>query len=178
MTGWLRRLKGPVAAARRGGWPAALAAVLTLAATAGGLWLALDRTRLDAERQALAAHRLALRQGQAHTAPADASTALAASLPPDSQRQARTAALMALAIESGLPWPRTEFRYQADRELGVAQYRVAMQLSGRYSALREFVGEALRRDPALALDSLRLRRDTNGLLKAELAWVLHMQVAL
>ncbi|WP_458233128.1 hypothetical protein, partial [Roseateles sp. P5_E8] len=103
--------------------------------------------------------------------------ALAASLPPDSDRQARTAALLALAAELGLPWPRSEFRYQADRELGLAQYRVAMQLSGRYGVLRDFVAEALKRDPALALDGMRLRREANGTLKAELAWVLHMRVA-
>lgn len=165
-----------LAAVRRLGWPAALAAALTLAALAGALWLPREQARLDDARQALTARRAAL-QAPAAPAPADPSRALAASLPPDSARQARTAALLALAGELGLPWPRSEFRYQADRELGLAQYRVAMQLSGRYGALREYVAEALRRDPALALDGLRLRREANGLLTAELAWVLHMQAA-
>ena len=170
-------LQRHLAAARRLGWPAALAAVLTLAAVAGALWLPREQARLDAARQALTARRAALQAPGARAAPADPGRALAASLPLDSARQARTAALLALATELGLPWPRSEFRYQADRELGVAQYRVAMQLSGRYGALREFVAEALQRDPALALDGLRLRREANGLLTAELAWVLHMQVA-
>ena len=167
--------------ARSFGWPGALAAALTLAAVIGAVWLPREQARLDAQRQALAARRAMLQQRSAQpNAPADAA-ALAASLPADSERQARTAALMSLATELGLPWPRSEFRYQADRELGLAQYRVAMQLSGRYGALREFIGEALKRDPALALDGVRLRRETNGLqsaeLKAELAWVLHMRVA-
>jgi len=161
--------------ARRLGRPAALAAVLTLAAVIGAAWLPREQARLDAQRQALTARRAALQPRAPGAVAADDGAALAASLPPDSERQARTAALLALAAELGLPWPRSEFRYQADRELGLAQYRVAMQLSGRYGALRDFVAEALRRDPALALDSLRLRREANGTLKAELAWVLHMR---
>lgn len=163
--------------ARRLGWPAALALLLTLAAVVGAAWLPREQQRLDAERHNLAARRAALQPRKAAAVSAEAGAALAASLPPDAERQARTAALLALTTELGLPWPRSEFRYQVDRELGLAQYRVAMQLSGRYSVLRGFVAEALRRDPALALESLRLRRDADGQLKAELAWVLHMQVA-
>lgn len=163
--------------ARRLGWPAAVAALLTLAAVVGAAWLPREQARLDAQRQALTARRAALQPRAPGAAPADDGAALAASLPPDSERQARTSALLALAAELGLPWPRSEFRYQADRELGLAQYRVAMQLSGRYGVLRDFVAEALKRDPALALDGLRLRREANGTLKAELAWVLHMRAA-
>ncbi len=170
MKRWLHR-------ARRLGWPAALAVLLTLAAAAGGAALAHEQERLDAQRRDLAARRVALRPRPSAGSPGDSGAALSASLPPDSARQARTAALLALATELGLPWPRSEFRYQADRELGLAQYRIAMQLSGRYVALRGFVAEALKRDPALALDGLRLRREANGQVKAELAWVLHMQVA-
>ena len=162
---------------RRIGWPAALAASLTGAAIVGALWLPREQATLDAQRLALTARRAALMPHRPAALASDDGVALAASLPPDGERQARTAALLALATELGLPWPRSEFRYQADRELGLAQYRVAMQLSGRYGAVRDFVAEALRRDPALALDSLRLRREANGQLKAELAWVLHMQAA-
>ncbi|MFG6460074.1 hypothetical protein ACG04Q_00740 [Roseateles sp. DXS20W] len=170
-------MKRWIAQARRLGWPAALATLLTLAAIIGAAWLPREQAALDAQRQALASRRAALAKAPKATAARDDGSALAASLPPDSARQARTAALLALAGELGLPWPRSEFRYQADRELGLAQYRVAMQLSGRYGALRDFVAEALRRDPALALEGVRLRREANGTLKAELAWVLHMQVA-
>lgn len=163
--------------ARRLGWPAALAALLTLAAVAGAAWLPREQAALDAQRQALAARRTALARAPTAAAAKDDGSALAASLPPDNARQARTAALLALTGELGLPWPRSEFRYQADRELGLAQYRVAMQLSGRYGALRDFIAEALRRDPALALENVRLRREPGGQIKAELAWVLHMQAA-
>lgn len=170
MTRWLTL-------ARRLGWPAALAALLTLAAVAGAAWLPREQAALDAQRQALIARRAALAKSPAAAAAKDDGSALAASLPPDSTRQARTAALLALSTEMGLPWPRSEFRYQADRDLGLAQYRVAMQLGGRYGALRDFVAEALQRDPALALEGVRLRREPGGQIKAELAWVLHMQAA-
>jgi hypothetical protein len=155
--------------------PAALAALLTGLALTGAGWLPREQSRLDAERQRLAQRRQALQHRPA-VAPAD-SQVFAHSLPPASERQARTAALLALSTERGLPWPRSEFRYQTDRELGVAQYRVAMTVTAPYSAVRAFVAEALRRDPALALEGLRLRRDAGGTLKAELTWVLHMQAA-
>lgn len=158
------------------GWPATLAVALTGVAVAGAAWLVQAQDRLDARRLALTERRLALQRAPATAPPAADGHAFARGLPPDAQRQARTAALLALSAEVGLPWPRTEFRYQADRELGVAQYRVAMSVAGRYGAVRRYVGEALRRDPALALESLRLRRDEQGELKAELSWVLHMQV--
>ena len=156
-------------------WPAMAAALLTLMAIAGALWLPREQARLDAQRQSLTTRRAAVQRMPARP-PADAS-AFGRSLPPDSERQARTAALLALSTEQGLPWPRSEFRYQADRELGLAQYRIAMNLTGRYDALRGFIAEALRRDPALALEALRLRRESTGEIKAELAWVLHMQAA-
>ncbi|MCE4556955.1 hypothetical protein [Pelomonas cellulosilytica] len=163
-------------AARRAGWPALLALALTLAAVAGAVWLPAQQSRLDAERQSLAQRRAALAGRPALASNGDAFTA---SLPPDNERQARTAALLALATELGLPLPRSEFRYQADREAGIAQYRIAMQLNGRYATLRDFIAEGLKRDPGLALDGVRLRRDAGrpGEVKAELAWVLHMQVA-
>ncbi len=170
-------MKRWITRARLLGWPAAVAALLTVAALIGALWLPREQARLDAQRQALGARRAALKLPTQAAARADDAGAFAASLPPDSERQVRTAALLALTAELGLPWPRSEFRYQTDRELGVAQYRVAMQLGGRYDALRGFIAEALRRDPALALDSLRLRREPGGMLRAELAWVLHMRVA-
>jgi hypothetical protein len=158
--------------ARRLGLPGALAAALTLAAALGAAWLPHRQQQLDVERQRLAERRAALRPAGPAADPLQA-------LPPDAERQARTAALLALAAEQGLPWPRSEFRYQADRELGLGQYRVAMQLAGRYEALRAYVAEALKRDPGLALETLRLRRDDArpGELRAELGWVLHMRLA-
>lgn len=157
------------------GWPAALAALLTLAALAGSVWLQATQARLEGQRKELSARRQAVRPPPAVAAAGPA--AFLASLPPDSERQARTAALLGLAGEQGLPWPRSEFRYQADRELGLAQYRIAMSVSGRYDSLRSYVSEALRRDPALALEAVKLRRDSAGRLQADLAWVLHMRAA-
>lgn len=159
------------------GWPAGLALVLTGAAIAGALWLSREEARLEARRAALQERRHDIQRSSATPTAVLAANAFAASLPPDSERQSRTTALLALSAEAGLPWPRTEFRYQADTDGGLAQYRIAMSVTGRYAALRHYVEEALRRDPALGLESLRLRRETGGALKAELSWVLHMQAA-
>ncbi|RTL33458.1 MAG: hypothetical protein EKK53_28020 [Burkholderiales bacterium] len=159
------------------GWPAALALLLTGFAVAGAVWLPQEEARLAARRTSIAQRRLALQRAPAASPAGGASDDFARSLPPDAERQARTAALLALSAEVGLPWPRSEFRYQADRELGVAQYRIAMSVVGHYGAVRHYVAEALRRDPALALESLRLRRDDRGDLKADVSWVLHMQAA-
>lgn len=161
---------------RRLGWTGATALLLTVLAVAAGAWLPAQQARLDEQRTALSAQRLSLQRLQARTretTPAGHAE-FVRSLPPDSERQARTAALLALSAELGLPWPRTEFRYQTDADLGLAQYRIGMSLTGGYSALRRFVAEALRRDPALALDSLRLTRE-GGQLRAELTWTLLMQ---
>lgn len=163
------------------GWPGALAAALTLSGLAGEAALERDQTRLDAQRAALSERRLALKRqtARAQAALPSSPVELATSLPPDSDRQSRTSALLALTTERGLPWPRTEFRYQSDQELGMAQYRVAMNLSGSYSALRGLVAEALRRDPALALESVRFKREnpTSPQLNAEIAFVLHMKLS-
>lgn len=172
MKPWPKRL-------RQLGWPAGLAAGLTLAAIAGAAALAQAQDRLDERRQALTRQRAALSARAASAPVTGDTTALLAALPPDSQRAARTAALLGLAAELGLPWPRSEFRYEADHELGLARYRVAMQLDGRYGSVRGFVAEALKRDPALALEAARLRRDTAhaGEVRAELSWVLFMREA-
>lgn len=174
------RLQAWIRPALRWGWPAGLAAALTLTALGGALWLPPRQQALEQQRQQLATRRAALPARAASAMPApDSGAALVARLPPDSQRQARTAALLSLATEQGLPWPRSDFRYQTDRELGLAQYRVALQVTGSYAAIRSYVAESLRRDPALALETLRLRQapGTPGQVQAELSWVLHMQGA-
>ncbi len=161
------------------GWPGLLA----LASSGAALlllawWLPAQAQALDLQRAQLTQARQALQTGQRRLV-VQSPQPFVQSLPLDETRQARTAALLALATELGLPWPRSEFRYSADAALGLAQYRLAMTLRGDYAALRSYVGEALRRDPALSLDSLKLRRlqPAGAELVAELSWVLHMQMA-
>lgn len=168
------------AIAQRFGWPGGLALVLSLAALGWGLWLDGEDAALQQRREALAQQRTELARQHRHAAlqPAGSQADFVASFPDDAQRQARTAALLALAADQGLPWPRSDFSYRADAALGLAQYRISMSLSGSYVQIRSYVAEALRRDPALALEGLRLRRGQPGApeLSAELSWVLHMRL--
>lgn len=160
------------------GWPGALAALLSLLALLTMLWLLPAQERaLDAQREQVAAQRLALKQ-QAQRREQQSPQRFVHSFPLDGERQARTAALLALATELGLPWPRSEFRYAAETGLGLAGYRIAMNVNGNYEQIRRYVGEALRLDPALSLDFIKLRRLQPGApeLAAELSWVLYMQL--
>ncbi|MEJ6005725.1 hypothetical protein WG899_09215 [Paucibacter sp. AS339] len=160
------------------GWPGLFATLLSLLALALLLWgLPAQDRALQRQREALSERRLALKElGQRSLT--ESPQAFLQSLPEDSERQARTAALLALSTEMGLPWPRSEFRYQAEPGLGLAQYKIAMNASGNYEQIRRYVQEALRRDPALSLESIKLRRLRPAApdLSAELAWVLHMQM--
>lgn len=160
------------------GWPGALAVLLSLLALLAVLWLLPAQERaLDAQRELVVAQRLALKQQQQRREQ-QSPLRFVQSFPADTERQARTAALLALATELGLPWPRSEFRYAAEPGLGLAGYRIAMNVSGNYEQIRRYVGEALRLDPALSLDFIKLRRLQPGApeLAAELSWVLYMQL--
>jgi len=161
---------------RRLSRPGLLALLLSCAALALGVWMNREDADLADQRASLNARRLELHRHQA--APPERSLHdFQAVFPPDTARQNRTAALLELCVEQGLPLPRSEFRYGADAALGLARYRIHMSLNGNYAQLRSFAAEALRRDPALALESLRLRRDqpAGSEVSAELGWVLYMQ---
>ncbi|MCV2349677.1 hypothetical protein [Paucibacter sp. Y2R2-4] len=175
---WLRLPEPAQRLLQKMGWPGGLATLLSLVAMILLFWaLPAQERALGQQREALSERRLALKQQGQRQLTQDPQTFLQ-SLPPDSARQARTAALLALATEIGLPWPRSEFRYQAEPALGLAQYRIAMNANGNYEQLRRYVQEALQRDPALSLESIKLRRlrPSEPMLSAELSWVFYMQM--
>ncbi len=165
---WLARL----------GWPGGMAACLSVFALLAVLWLLpAQEQQLALQREQLSAQRQSLKQQQQRREQ-QSPQRFVGSFPLDSERQARTAALLALASELGLPWPRSEFRYVSEPGLGLAQYRIAMNVNGNYEQIRRYVSEALRLDPALSLELIKLRRQQPGApeLAAELSWVLHMQL--
>ncbi|MCV2367312.1 hypothetical protein [Roseateles oligotrophus] len=160
------------------GWPGGMAALLSLLALLVVLWfLPAQERALERQREDMSAQRQGLKQQQQRREK-QSPQRFVNSFPQDSERQARTAALLALASELGLPWPRSEFRYAAEPGLGLAQYRIAMNVNGNYGQIRRYVGEALRLDPALSLELIKLRRlqPSSPELAAELSWVLHMQM--
>ena len=100
-----------------------------------------------------------------------------AAFPAMGQRQARVAAVLAMAGHHGLDIRRSEFQLGRDKTSGLVRYTMAMPLEGSYAQLRGFLEEALGADTALSLDRLRLRRAsaTATLVEADLAWSFYMR---
>ncbi|WP_428503917.1 GspMb/PilO family protein [Roseateles sp.] len=96
-------------------------------------------------------------------------------LPPASARQQRLADLLEMSLRLGLQSSRSEHRLSVDAATGLERLRVTMPLSGGYEQLRQYIEAALRHDPGLSLDGLKLRRTSPQAaeLEAELQWSLH-----
>lgn len=164
---------------RRLGWPALLGAALA----AAGLLLSLTLLpRVLEQRQALdeQARLLERRAGRGaptpeRLPPGTEAQRFRAGFPASALRQQRVAALLALADRAGLSIARSEFRHEMDREAGLTHYRLSLPLEGSYPQLRDFIESALRADPALSLDRVRLRRAdaVQPRLQAELNFTLH-----
>ncbi|MEO6278461.1 hypothetical protein [Roseateles sp.] len=133
--------------------------------------------RWDTQATALQAEARALR---AKARPAVAATAVPvsvqqwqATLPASAQRQQRLADLLELSIRLDLNGARTEHRLASSE--GLERLRVTMPVTGSYGQVRRFIGAALEHDPALSLDSIKLRRlsPMSTEVDAELQWSLH-----
>jgi Tfp pilus assembly protein PilO len=130
--------------------------------------------RLQNQADALRQRLHAQQQLGAHAAPATPQQWWL-SLPSASQRQQRLADLLEMGLRLGLVGVRTEHKLSVDPASGLERLRISMPLAGSYAQLRSFIEAALRHDPALSLDSLKLRRNSPqaSTLEAELVWSLH-----
>lgn len=63
------------------------------------------------------------------------------------------------AEESGLELVQGEYRMQESREEGVRQYQFMLPVYGSYADVRKFLALALNNEPALALNSMQMRRE-------------------
>lgn len=138
------------------GWPA-VAGALALAAAAvvaSGLWPGPQADPAPTE-SALRPHRVV---GQ-----------LTPVVRPTAPVAERLADLLELALREGVQVQRTE---QRPRGAGESGTQLHMPARGSYQALRRFTEAALRADAGLALESLRLRRDTptDAVLDADFVW--------
>jgi hypothetical protein len=155
------------------GWPGLAGAVALVLAV---LAIVLGQ-RWDAQAAALQAEAHALR---AKARPVAAATALPvsvqqwqAALPAASERQQRLADLLELSLRLDLNGARTEHRLSTAE--GLERLRVTMPVTGSYAQLRRLISAALEHDPALSLDSIKLRRVSpmSTDVDAELQWSLH-----
>jgi len=155
------------------GWPGlAGIAALVLAAVAivlGQRWDA-QATTLQAEAHAL----------RAKARPVVAATAVPVSmqqwqvgLPAASERQQRLADLLELSIRLDLNGARTEHRLSTTE--GLERLHVTMPVTGSYAQVRRLISAALAHDPALSLDTIKLRRASpmSADVDAELQWSLY-----
>lgn len=161
------------------GWPGLLGlAALLLAAVLelglAGPWSA-QQQDLQAEaarlQQRARAQRVRQAQARAEVTPQQWQQAL----PGPELRQQRLAELLEAGVRAGLVSARTEHRLSIDADAGLERLRVTMPLQGGYAQLRDFIEAALRQDPALSLDGLKLRRAAPQAaeLQADLEWSLH-----
>ena len=152
---------------------AAALAVALAVAVLGRSWDS-QAAQMQAESDAL---RISLRQQLAPTAVVMPATPQQwfSQLPPAAERQQRLADLLEMGVRAGLSGSRTEHRLAVDAASGLERLRISMPVTGDYVQLRRFIAAALQHDPALSLDSLKLRRPTpqSAELEADLAWSLH-----
>lgn len=161
------------------GWPG-WAGLFGLTLAAGALLLAQGWDARTSQLQAQAdGLRSQLRKARAEgvtmaAAPVTPSQWLQA-LPPAALRQQRLADLLEIGLRQGLVSQRTEHRLSVDSAAGLERLRVSMPLTGGYAQLRGFIEAALRHDPALSLDSLKLHRAAPLAAEVEalLVWSLH-----
>ncbi|MDC8770220.1 hypothetical protein [Roseateles albus] len=171
-------------ALKRLGWPGLLGAAALLLALVllvqGQRWSAQTaQTQADMDdlnRQLRSQRAAGLLRGTA-AAPATAQQWQQA-LPTADQRQQRLADLLEIGLNMGLVGARTEHRLTLDTAAGLERLRVTMPLTGGYAQLRAFIDAALRHDPALSLDSFKLRRASPNApeLEADLVWSLHGRI--
>jgi Tfp pilus assembly protein PilO len=131
------------------------------------------QTEADALRRSLRAQR-----ATAVEAPPVTPQQWQAQLPPAAERQQRLADLLEMGLRAGLASSRTEHRLTLDAASGLERLRISMPVNGGYAQLRQFIGAALAHDPALSLDSLKLRRTSPmaAEVEAELVWSLHSRI--
>jgi len=154
-------------AAERAGLPGWAAAVLALAAAVAWLALALPlHERLDtlAVDNELLSHRVAaLHRGPAARpalSPERQVALFEQSMVSEKKISPAYGELWKLAQKDGLALRQAEFKYApATTPDGLARYSMVLPVEAEYPALRAFIAHSLQAFPALALESVELRRD-------------------
>lgn len=169
-------MKAPTGLTRfgAGGPLAALLLVLAMVLGAGvaPAWRQ-EATDADAEADRLARAARLIRQA----APAPQASVPPFRWPGAPEAGARLGALLALAQQHQVQVPRAEQRLVREVRPPRERWALSMPAQARYEDLRRFLEAALLRDPALALDMLRLRREDphSPLLQIEMQWSLHQR---
>lgn len=155
------------------GLPGMLGVVLLLAALAGQFVVV---RLIDGQSRVLAAQVSAA--ARAGASGKDRRSGLAASgrIEPADKVPDNIAALFAAAGAAGLTLHNGSYHLVYAKDSGLGQYQVVLPIEGAYPAVRDFLDKALAQ-PALALDSLKLSRDSveDDTLKAEVHVTLFLE---
>lgn len=135
-----------------------------------GAGLALSLPALKRETQdavaSMAARGMAARQGvQARSVtalPADAARAYIDGFPALSQNAADVAQVFAAAQMRHLQLPKGEYQLKAEPNAAFVTYTATFPVHGDYDALKGFSADVLSALPHVAMDELRLSRDSAG----------------
>jgi hypothetical protein len=170
-------------AGERIGLPGVAAGVLLLALAAGWLALALPGAhrlaQLDAENARLA-RQVATRTTPTHGAPVSTADQLAGFesgfAPPQGLSQSYSR-LWNLARQHGLQLRQADFKLADTAQDALSRYAIVLPLTAEYAPLRAFVADALRDNPALALEEMSVRRTDarSTQLEARLRFVLFVR---
>jgi Tfp pilus assembly protein PilO len=175
------KFRAILAALRRWSWPGLFGLVFLLLACGATLTSRAmeERTLSTQAHVTVLENRLKQELAPQTTPSASSQEEWLAQLPPATTRQQRLADLLEISIHQGLNITRTEHRLSSDAATGLERVRVSMPLQGSYAQIRSFIGAALQHDPALSLDSLKLRRANlqSSVVDAELVWSLHSRRA-
>ena len=101
---------------------------------------------------------------------------LSVSLPAAEQMPESVARLFSAARHAGLSLEQGVYRAASEKSSRLLRYQISLPVNGDYPAVRAFIAEALEREPGLALDSLRMKRDTldQGVVDADLRFTLYL----
>jgi hypothetical protein len=166
------------------GLPGVVAGGVLLAAALAWLAVSLPGAqqleRLEAGNARLAREVAAARDSGHRDAPLTSSVQLAgfeAGFPAASGLSRSYARLWELARRHGLRLRQADFQLADPAQDAIARYAIVLPLSAEYVPLRAFVAEALRDNPALALQEMSLRRaDAQATqLEARLRFVLFVR---
>lgn len=85
--------------------------------------------------------------------------------------------IYAIADEQKLDLEIGEYSLVNDKSSHLEQFRITFPVKGAYPQIRKFIGAALATAPALALDSISLKRDKvgDGLVEARIVFLLYLE---
>lgn len=165
------------------GWPG-IAGLVLLVASLAGLFVVVPQRESEAAAarkeadQRHAEYQSLLQGGVAPQGTAETLARFHGSLMPEREADAAMESLQQLAQKHGLATAGTEYKWQRQPGARLAEVRIALPVKAGYSAVHDFVRDALAEVPGLALDQFEVQREGigTGSVDARLRFSLFLRV--